>query len=268
MLNGLPIIKKQKGDKTMKRIIAFITVFAMSFAAILCLTSCKGKESEHTVSDNTPVPVSDTTAPANDTLVPTAIATEAPTETPAPEPTAEPTADPNERPDTVTVEWLAMELMRRYNTGIYLTHELEDYSNIMDRNEETDLFYYDNQLEIDRINLYGQHRNVLEVNRGESGIQRIISESESEITVDVYVTTLIPDDDPNSGDSVGTDFRITVDKQRMVIVAYDRPNECEGYYRNELKPLALRYRNQGMSWQDADKKAYDEIYARLESEGY
>lgn len=73
--------------------------------------------------------------------------------------------------------------------------------------------------------------------------------------MDVYVTTLIPDDDPNSGDSVGTDFRITVDKQRMVIVAYDRPNECEGYYRNELKPLALRYRNQGMSWQDADKKS-------------
>ena len=254
----------------MKRNIAFIliAVFAMSFAAILCLASCKGKESEQTVSDNTPVPVLDTNAPVSYSLAPTEITTEVPTEAPTPEPTAEPTADPNERPDTVTVEWLAMELMRRYYTGIYLTHELEDYSNIMDRNEETDLFYYDNQLEIDRINLYGQHRNVLEVNRGESGIQRIISESESEITVDVYVTTLIPDDDPNSGDSVGTDFRITVDKQRMVIVAYDRPNECEGYYRNELKPLALRYRNQGMSWQDADKKAYDEIYARLESEGY
>ena len=59
-----------------------------------------------------------------------------------------------------------------------------------------------------------------------------------------------------------------VDKQRMVIVAYDRPNECEGYYSDSLKPLALRYRNQGMSWQDADKKAYDELYARLESEGY
>lgn len=54
----------------------------------------------------------------------------------------------------------------------------------------------------------------------------------------------------------------------MVIVAYDRPNECEGYYSDSLKPLALRYRNQGMSWQDADKKAYDELYARLESEGY
>ena len=252
----------------MKQILAFVTAFAMSFAALLCIASCKGKESEQTVSDNTPVPVSDTIAPVNDTFAPTEIATEAPTEIPTAEPTAEPTPDPNERPDTVTVEWLAAELMRRYNTGIYLTHELEDYSNIMDRNEETDLFYYDNQLEIDRINLYGQHRNVLEVNRGESGIQRIISESESEITVDVYVTTLIPDDDPNSGDSVGTDFRITVDKQRMVIVAYDRPNECEGFYRNSLKPLALRYCNQGLSWQDADKKAYDEIYARLVSNGY
>ena len=252
----------------MKRIIAFITVFAMSFATLLCLASCKGKESEQTVTDITPAPVSDTKAPVSDTLAPTEIATEAPTEEPTLEQTTKPTPDPNERPDTVTVEWLAMELMRRYYTGIYLTNKLEDYSNIMDRNEETDLFYYDNQLEIDKIKLHGEHRKVLEVTHGEVGMQNVISESETEITVDVWVKTVVIDDDPISGDSVGTDFRITVDKQRMVIVAYDRPNECEGYYRNELKPLALRYRNQGMSWQEADKKAYDEIYARLESEGY
>lgn len=251
----------------MKRIIAFIIVFAVSFAAILCLTSCKGKESEQNVTENTPVPVSDTTAPVSDTLAPTEITTEVPTEISTAEPTAEPTPDPNERPDTVTVEWLAMELMRRYYTGIYLTHELEDYSNIMDRNEETDLFYYDNQLEIDKQKLYG-YLNVLDVTRGLAEIQKVISESDTEITADVAVTTLIPDDDPNSGDSVGINFRITVDKLRMMIVAYDRPYMCEGYYRNELKPLAMRYRNQGMSWQDADKKAYDELYARLESEGY
>ena len=252
----------------MKRILAFVTVFTMSFAALFCLASCKGTESEQTVSDNTPMPISNTNAPVSDTLAPTQIATEAPTVIPTADPTAEPTADPNERPDTVTVEWLAMELMRRYYTGIYLTHELEDYSNIMDRNEETDLFYYDNQLEIDKIKLHGEHRKVLEVTHGEVGMQNVISESETEITVDIWVKTVVIDDDPISGDSVGTDFRITVDKQRMVIVAYDRPNECEGYYRNELKPLAMRYRNQGMSWQDADKKAYDELYARLESEGY
>ncbi len=219
---------------------------------------------------NTPVLVSETPIHAKDTTEPTDNPTAMPTEDPTPEPTetAVPTPDPGERPDTVTVEWLAAELMRRYNTGRYLTLELEDYSNIMDRNEDTDIFYYDNQLEIDRGKLYGIWRNVLEVTRGEAGIQKVISESENEITVDMWVKTYVIDDDPMSGDSVGTDFRITVDKQRMVIIAYDRPYEYEGYYRNSLKPLAMRYRNQGLSWEDADKKAYDELYTRLETEGY
>lgn len=239
-------------------------------AALFCLVSCKRTESEQTAANNTPVPVTETEIPAKDTTVPTVEPTASTTEEPTPEPTEtpEPTPDPNERPDTVTVEWLAAELMRRYNAGRYLTLELADYSDIMDRNADTDLFFYDNQLEIDKCRLYGGHRNVLEVSRGETGQIDVVSESESEITVDVWTTTLVIDDDPISGDSIGTDFRITVDKQRMVIIAYDRPYECEGYYRNDLKPLAMRYRNQGMSWQDADKKAYDELYVRLESEGY
>ena len=253
-------------NRSTKSIISML----LCVAALFCLVSCKGNGSEQTAANNTPVPVTETEIPAKDTAVPTVEPTASTTEEPTPEPTEtpEPTPDPNERPDPITVEWLAAELMRRYNTGRYLTLELADYSDIMDRNEDTDLFFYDNQLEIDKCRLYGGHRNVLEVSRGETGQIDVVSESESEITVDVWTTTLVIDDDPISGDSIGTDFRITVDKQRMVIIAYDRPYECEGYYRNDLKPLAMRYRNQGMSWQDADKKAYKELYARLESEGY
>ena len=253
-------------NKSSKSIISLL----LCVAALFCLVSCKGTGSEQTAANNTPVPVTETEIPTKDTAVPTVEPTASTTEEPTPEPTEtpEPIPDPNERPDTVTVEWLAAELMRRYNTGRYLTLELADYSDIMDRNADTDLFFYDNQLEIDKCRLYGGHRNVLEVSRGEAGVMKVISESESEITVDVWTTTFVIDDDPISGDSIGTDFRITVDKQRMVIIAYDRPYECEGYYRNDLKPLAMRYRNQGMSWQDADKKAYDELYARLVSNGY
>lgn len=253
-------------NRSTKSIISLL----LCVAALFCLVSCKGTGSEQTAANNTPVPVTETEIPAKDTAVPTVEPTASTTEEPTPKPTEtpEPTPDPNERPDPITVEWLAAELMRRYNTGRYLTLELADYSDIMDRNEDTDLFFYDNQLEIDKCRLYGGHRNVLEVSRGEAGVMKVISESESEITVDVWTTTFVIDDDPISGDSIGTDFRITVDKQRMVIIAYDRPYECEGYYRNDLKPLAMRYRNQGMSWQDADKKAYKELYARLESEGY
>ena len=65
----------------------------------------------------------------------------------APE-TEAPTADPNPRPDPVTVEWLAGEMQRRYYVGC-MNLELMDFSDIMDRNEDTDLFFWDNQLEID-----------------------------------------------------------------------------------------------------------------------
>lgn len=253
-------------NRSTKSIISML----LCVAALFCLVSCKGTGSEQTAANNTPVPVTETEIPAKDTAVPTVEPTASTTEEPTPEPTEtpEPTPDPNERPDPVTVEWLAAELMRRYNAGRYLTLELADYSDIMERNADTDLFYYDNQLEIDMCRLYGGYRNVLEVSRGEIGQIDVVSESESVITVHVWTTTIVIDDDPISGDSVGTNFSITVDKQRMMIIAYDRPYECEGYYRNDLKPLAMRYRNQGLSWQDADKKAYDELYVRLESEGY
>ena len=126
-------------------------------AALFCLVSCKGTGSEQTAANNTPVPVTETEIPAKDTAVPTVEPTASTTEEPTPEPTEtpEPTPDPNERPDPVTVEWLAAELMRRYNAGRYLTLELADYSDIMERNADTDLFYYDNQLEIDMCRLYG-----------------------------------------------------------------------------------------------------------------
>ena len=264
MLNGLLIIKTRREYK-MKRILVYIVILVIGFAALLCIASCKENEPEQTAAVNTPVPISETYIPSKDTAAPTDSATEAPTEIPTPETTAESTHDPDERPEPVTVEWLAAELMRRYYTGIYLTFELENYSDIMDRNEETNLFYYDNQLEIDSRK--SSDWNVLEISRGEAGIVKTISESETEIIVDIWIKTYVIDDNPISGDSVGSDCRITVDKQRMMIVAYDRPNMCEGYYRNDLKPLALRYRNQGLSWQDADKKAYDELHARLVSEG-
>ena len=57
------------------------------------------------------------------------------------------------------------------------------------------------------------------------------------------------------------DFRITVDKQRMVIIAYSEPNVCATRYTSWLGWLASNYRNEGLTWQEANKKAYEEIYA-------
>ncbi len=47
-----------------------------------------------------------------------------------------------------------------------------------------------------------------------------------------------------------------------MITAYSQPDIHEGIY-SYLEPLASRYRQSGLSWQEADKKAYDELSARI-----
>ena len=256
-------------NRSTKSIISML----LCVAALFCLVSCKGTGSEQTAANNTPVLITETEIPAKDTEVPTVNPTAFLTEEPTPEPTEtpEPTPDPNERPDPVTVEWLAAELMRRYNTGRYLTLELADYSDIMDRNEDTDLFFYDNQLWID-LEIYYRSKNesiigFIDVSNRDSHIDQLISESETEITLDMYVTTMITNTDPQYTMSEGIQFRITVDKQRMVIIAFDQPYMCEGIYRNDLKPLAMRYRKDHQ-WEEADRLAYEQLYSNLETTGW
>ena len=178
--------------------------------------------------------------------------TAAPTETPTAAPETEaPTADPNPRPDPVTVEWLAGEMQRRYYVGC-MNLELMDFSDIMDRNEDTDLFFWDNQIAIDWMKL-DLNDNFTRVTIEEACVKQIVDETESEITADVYVFTRHPtcrfDDD-----GIGMDFRITVDKQRMVIISYSEPYGCDTIYNNRLCPLASNYRREGLTWQEANKK--------------
>ena len=87
-----------------------------------------------------------------------------------------------------------------------------------------------------------------------------MDETEAEITADVAVFTRHPGPSiPRSG--TGMDFRITVDKQRMVIIAYSEPEGYATRYTGWLSWLASNYRNEGLTWQEANKKAYEEIYA-------
>ena len=230
----------------MKKILSLSLVFVLVLSAFV-LASCKGTDKD-----------AQNTAPPHSSASETA----APTDTPAAAPETEaPTADPNPRPDPVTVEWLAGEMQRRYYVGC-INLELMDFSDIMDRNEDTDLFFWDNQLEIDLKKL-GRGYNFVNVTIEEAYVKQIVDETETEITADVAVFTRHPAPSiPESG--TGMDFRITVDKQRMVIIAY---SEFEGYatrYTGWLSWLASNYRKEGLTWQEANKKAYEEIYAEYE----
>ena len=224
----------------MKRFLSIILALLSAFV----LASCKGTNKD-----------AQNTAPPHSAVSETA----APTKTPAAAPETEaPTADPNPRPDPVTVEWLAGEMQRRYYVGC-MNLELMDFSDIMDRNEDTDLFFWDNQLEIDLKKL-GREDNFVNVTIEKAYVKQVANETESEITADVYVLTNRPT--PSIDDhGIGMDFRITVDKQRMVIIAYSEPDACATRYKSWLGWLASNYRKEGLTWQEANKKAYEEIYA-------
>ena len=229
----------------MKRTLSIVLVFSLMLSAFV-LASCKGTDKD-----------AQNTAPPHSAVSETA----APTDTPAAAPETEaPTADPNPRPDPVTVEWLAGEMQRRYYVGC-MNLELMDFSDIMDRNEDTDLFFWDNQLEM-AWRIFGCDGNFVSVTIKEAYVKQIVDETETEITADVYVLTRHPTPSlPRS--CTGMDFRITVDKQRMVIISYSEPNICDSIYNNRLLPLASNYRREGLTWQEANKKAYEELYAEF-----
>ena len=229
----------------MKRTLSIVLVFSLMLSAFV-LASCKGTDKD-----------AQNTAPPHSAASETA----APTDTPAAAPETEaPTADPYPRPDPVTVEWLAGEMQRRYYVGC-MNLELMDFSDIMDRNEDTDLFFWDNQLEM-AWRIFGCDGNFVSVTIKEAYVKQIVDETETEITADVYVLTRHPTPSlPRS--CTGMDFRITVDKQRMVIISYSEPNICATRYSDRLLPLASNYRREGLTWQEANKKAYEEIYAEF-----
>jgi hypothetical protein len=228
----------------MKRTLSIVLVLSLMLSAFV-LASCKGTNDKD----------AQNTAPPHSAASETA----APTDTPAAAPETEaPTADPNPRPDPVTVEWLAGEMQRRYYVGC-MNLELMDFSDIMDRNEDTDLFFWDNQLEM-AWRIFGCDGNFVSVTIKEAYVKQIVDETETEITADVYVLTRHPTPSlPRS--CTGMDFRITVDKQRMVIIAYSEPNIFATLYTDRLLPLASSYRREGLTWQEANKKAYEELYA-------
>ena len=226
----------------MKRFLSIILALLSAFV----LASCKGTDKD-----------AQNTAPPHSAVSETA----APTDTPAAAPETEaPTADPYPRPDPVTVEWLAGEMQRRYYAGC-MNLELMDYSDIMDRNENTDLFFWDNQLEILLYKTIHTYR-LLDVFPYEVHINQIVDESDTEITALMSVSLITP---TFSGYSVyftsSASFQITVDKTRMVIIDYSEPSTCASRYTSWLKPLATGYIRQGLTWEEANQKAYDEIAA-------
>ena len=225
----------------MKRTLPLTLVFVLMFSAFM-LAACKSGDGKDALNTTNP---------------PTATATA----TAAAEPTAEPETEapflmtPVPRPDTVTVEWLAEELYRRYYAGC-INRRLMDYSDIMDRNEKTDLFFYDNQLEILLYEL-GYPFEPTDVSVYPIESMFVVDESNTEITVSCDIYMSLPTSSGSAYEPTHY-IELTVDKQRMVIVGYGESSDPTRY-NTWLSLVAARYLDQGLTWEEADKKAYEYI---------
>ena len=162
-------------------------------------------------------------------------------------------------PEVISVEQLATELMYRYWLG-GKTGEVFDFSDIMERNEETDLFFWDAILEAEKVKL-GALSPLESVELGTAQILEIIEDTDGLIEARFYVHTEITD---GISQGVGEEIILTIrkDDAGLMIVGFDR-DVGDGFYTYSLKPLASKYKKAGYSWQEAGRMAYDTLHVQI-----
>lgn len=162
-------------------------------------------------------------------------------------------------PEKQSVEDLAAELMFRYHLG-RKSGEVQDFSDIMERTQNTDLFFYDAQLQAEKVKT-GYLNAVDIVEKGTAEIVETLLSDDSQLTARFTVHTNIT---TGKSQGVGEEIVLTFQNQNdtWIITGYDR-FVGDGVYRNRMKPLAEEYRESGMTWEDANKKAYDDLYSEM-----
>ena len=162
-------------------------------------------------------------------------------------------------PDILSAEETASELMYRYWLGKN-TGEVCDFSDIMERNEETDLFFRDALLNVEDVEL-GISKPLVSVEKGTADILETFEDTGEIIRAKFHVQTHITD---GISRGVGEEIILTLRKDAagFTVIGFDR-DVGDGYYTGDLKPMASRYKAAGYSWQEAGELAYEELHARL-----
>lgn len=180
------------------------------------------------------------------------------------DPETTPAAPTEEIPER-TVEWLAAELVRRSYQGRIALNKYPDYSDIMDRNDDTELLRTAIAFETVYAGMHTSSWHVIAFSIKSADVLQTVNETEDDITAKVCVAVYEGYEEEEAVGTVELVFTITVNKERMMITGYDRP-EDDGSIYSRLKALALSY--EGCSWTDACKKALDELIASLDEDGY
>lgn len=163
-------------------------------------------------------------------------------------------------PDVVSVEQTASTLMYLYWLGAK-TGEAADFSGIIELNEATDLFCWDALLKAEQVKL-GVLQPLVKVEERSAEILEILENTDGIIKARVYVHTEISD---GISQGVGEEIVLTLRKDAggLTVIGFDR-EVGDGLYTYSLKPIAMKYRAAGYSWQDADRMAYEELHEQIE----
>lgn len=155
--------------------------------------------------------------------------------------------------EILKIEELASELMYRYYQG-RVSGIVADFSDVMVRNLQTDLFFYEALLVAERTRL-GILRPLAHAEKGQAEVLDFMQETVEQIQVRFYVWT-------KTDYGVGEEIILTFKKAEgeYMIIGYDR-EVGDGIYLNRLKPLAEQYRDEGMGWEAANRLAYERIFA-------
>lgn len=156
-------------------------------------------------------------------------------------------------PQSASMEDLAAELRYRYYTA-RKTGSVPELSDIVERNDDTYLLFYDLQLMVDKMHL-GYFTPLVTVEKGYGEILDVLYDDGETVKLSMYVKTVI---DGGVGEEMVLTFRKKEDG--YLIVGYDR-TVGDGAYRIRLKPLYEQYIREGLSPGEASRKAYEELLA-------
>ncbi len=162
-------------------------------------------------------------------------------------------------PEVISVESIASELIYRYWLG-RKTGGACDFSDIMERNEQTDLFHWDAMLGAEKVSL-GTLKPLVSVEPGSAQILETIEDTDEFTKARFYVHTEITD---GVSQGVGEEIILTLrkDDNGFTIIGFDR-EVGDGFYTCSLEPLAAGYKKAGYTWREAGRMAYDVLHEQI-----
>lgn len=162
-------------------------------------------------------------------------------------------------PAVTSAEEAAAELMFRYWLG-RKTGEICDFSDIMERNEQTDLFLWDALLEAEKTELCVL-KPLVTVEKESAVLIGEPEETDGIIKARIYVYTSVSD---GVSQGVGEEIILTLRREAdgYIIIGFDK-DVGDGYYVCSVKPKAAQYKAAGYSWQEAGRLTYELLHEEL-----